>query len=90
MQKLDGKFYGVIHKAKNDAVVPVTEWVVFLAHDDAFFDVLPLYRERCIQLGADAEQVAAVDRLMKRVLEWRTLNPDRCKVPGAKGERMTG
>jgi hypothetical protein len=90
--KLDKKFYvgleGDIRKAKDDSSVPDDEWVVFLAQDDAFMEVLPAYRDACIRLGADLEQVKAVQGLIVRVARWRLENSERCKVPDAKGEKM--
>lgn len=88
--KLDAKFYGTIIKAKDNSIVPDDEYVVFLAKDSAFANVLLWYRDQCIELGADQEQVAAVNRMIQRVREWRIANPDRVKVPDAKGEKLFG
>jgi hypothetical protein len=88
MTKLDGKFHGDIYKAKDDSKVPDDEYVVFLAKDNAFAAVLPLYLDECIALDADAEQIGAVARLIDRVNAWREANPDKCKVPDAAGERV--
>jgi hypothetical protein len=84
--KLDAKFTGEIRKIKNGAVVPEDEYVVFLAQDTAFYLTLPTYRRKCIELGCDPEQIAALDRMWARLTDWRSDNPDRCKVPGAAGE----
>lgn len=88
--KLDGKFYGVIVKAKDNSIVPEDEYVVFLAKDTAFADTLPFYRANCIKLGADAEQIAAVDRMIERLTLWRSSNLHRLKTPDAKGEKLLG
>lgn len=90
MQKLDAKFSGVIFKIKDGSIVPDDEYAVFLAKDTAFAHVLPLYRDECIRLGADAEQIAAVDRMIRRLMDWRSANQHRVKVPDAKGERLVG
>ena len=90
MTKLDAKFYGEIRKVKDDSIVPDDEYVVFLAKDTAFYETLPTYRRKCIELGADAEQIAAVERMMCRLTDWRGDNPDRLKVPDAKGEKLLG
>ena len=90
MAKLDAKFYGHIFKAKDNSHVDEDEWCVFLAKDNAFANVLPMYLEECIRLGADEEQVAAVQRMIGRLHTWRTNNPDRIKVPDAAGERLLG
>jgi hypothetical protein len=58
--KLDAKFYGEIRKVKDDSIVPDDEYVVFLAKDNAFAEILPIYRDRCITMGCDDEQIAAV------------------------------
>lgn len=90
MQKLDAKFSGVIFKIKDCSIVPDDEYVVFLVKDNAFANILQKYREECANLGADAEQLAAVDRMIQRAYAWRAANPERCKVPDAKGERLVG
>jgi hypothetical protein len=90
MQKLDAKFSGVIFKIKDGSIVPDDEYVVFLVKDTAFYETLPTYRRKCIELGADQEQIDAVDRMMARATDWRQDNPDRLKVPDAKGERLVG
>lgn len=90
MQKLDAKFSGVIFKIKDGSIVPDDEYVVFLAKDNAFAKMLPFYRDKCVELGADEEQIAAVDRMIQRMRDWRHANRDRLKVPDAKGERLVG
>ncbi|HWS65675.1 MAG TPA: hypothetical protein VN325_23185 [Steroidobacteraceae bacterium] len=89
--KLDKKFYAdvvYIRKAKDHSIVPDDEWVVFLAKDNAFAAVLPAYRRELIAMGADDEQLEAVTRLIDDVTAWRLANPERCKVPDAKGEKL--
>jgi hypothetical protein len=88
MQKLDAKFSGTIVKAKDGSVVPDDEYVVFLAKDNAFALVLPVYRAVCAALGADEPQLCAVDEMIARLDAWRAANRARCKVPDAAGERM--
>lgn len=88
MIKVDAKFYGEVRKIKDDTVVPEGSFVVFLAKDNAFAETLPLYRQKCIELGADDEQVAAVDRMIERLLMWRETNAHLCKVPDAKGDKL--
>ena len=86
--KLDAKFYGIIFKAKDGSVVPDDEWVAFLVKDNAFAEILPLYRNKCIELGCDQEQIQSINRMIDRVLAWRVANPDRLKNPDAKGEKL--
>lgn len=86
--KLDAKFQGKIRKIKDGSIVPDDEYVVFLAKDDAFARTLPVYRAFCADLGADKEQLAAVDRMIARLFDWRARNALRCKVPDAKGEKL--
>ena len=88
--KLDAKFSGVIFKIKDGSIVTDDEYVVFLAKDTAFANILPMYRAECVKLGADQEQIAAVDRMTLRLKDWRKANPDRLKVPDAKGEKLVG
>jgi hypothetical protein len=88
--KLDAKFYGELRKVKDDSIVPDDEYVVFLAKDNAFAALLPFYYAKCIELGCDAEQVDAVERMIDRLQEWRAANPDRLKNPDAAGEKLLG
>jgi hypothetical protein len=86
--KLDAKFYGEIKKVKDDSVVPDDEYVVFLAKDNAFAEILPLYYDRCKQLGCDKEQLQAVSAMIDRLTKWRKQNPNRLKNPDASGEKI--
>lgn len=86
--KLDAKFYGTISKAKDSSLVHEDEWMLFLAKDNAFNEILPLYRDKCIELGCDQEQIEAVNRAISRVKEWRSNNKDRIKNPDAKDEKL--
>ena len=61
---------------------------MFLAKDNAFPATAAFYRQECERLGADAEQLAAVDRLIGRLMQWRYDNPHRLKVPDARGEAL--
>lgn len=88
MDKMDAKFTGTLVKVKDGTVVPDDEWVVFLVKDNAFASVLPIYRRKCIELGCDAEQIAAVDRMIARASTWRDAHQDRLKNPDAAGERL--
>ena len=86
--KLDAKFIGIISKVKDGSVVPDNQWMVFLAKDNAFAEVLPIYRRICERIGADDEHLDAVDRTIARLMAWRKANPGMCKVPDAKGEAL--
>lgn len=86
--KLDAKFEGEIRKVKDGSIVPDDEYVVFLAKDNAFAEVIHQYRLICIQRGCDNEQIAAVDRMILRLEKWRSEHPDRLKNPDAKGEKL--
>jgi len=88
--KLNAKFYGEIKKVKDDSRVPDDEYVVFLAKDNAFAAILPAYRDKCIELGCDAEQIAALDRMLLRLDNWRALHPKRLKNPDAHDEKLLG
>lgn len=68
--KLDAKFYGEIRKVKDDSTVPDDEYIVFLVKDAALLDTLRYYRDKCIDLGADREQIEAVGRMIHRVMDW--------------------
>lgn len=88
--KLDGKFHGTIIKNKDGSVVPEDRWVCFLAKDNAFPATLMFYREECERIGAEPEQLSAVDDLIERVLVWRSRHQELCKVPDVQpGEIKT-
>ncbi len=89
-EKLDGKFYGEIRKAKDNSIVSDDMWMCFLAKDNAFPHALAEYRKKCIDLGADLEHIAVVDRTIIRLNKWREDHPDLLKIPDAKGERLLG
>lgn len=88
--KLDAKFYAAVHKVKDGTSVPDDEWMIFLAKDNAFLPTLQFYLEECERLSADQEHCDSVRRTIQRVKDWRDANPDRCKVPDAKGEKLIG
>lgn len=88
MIKLDKKFYGDIYKVKNNEYVLDDEWVIFLAKDNAFAAILPLYRDKCIELGCDQEQIQAVNLVIYNVEKWRAAYPNRLKNPDAANEKM--
>ena len=88
MQKLDAKFEGIIRKVKDGSLVPDDEYVVFLAKDDAFFDILPKYLAACVRNESDPEQLHAVIRMIARARLWRTAHPTRYKAPDAAGGRL--
>ena len=87
-QKLDKKFYGTIYKVKDDTALTPDEYVVFLAKDNAFAAILPMYKAKCIEMGCDKEQIAAVDQLIHNVNEWRNHHIDKLKNPDAHGEKL--
>ncbi len=86
--RLDAKFYGEIRKVKDDSIVPENEYMVFLAKDDAFILALYAYRNICVSMNCDQEQIDAVDRGIYRAEQWRADNPTRCRKPDAKGEKL--
>lgn len=88
--KLDAKFYGEIRKVKNDEIIPDDEYMVFLAKDNAFPDTLVFYRNKCIDLQCDIEQIHAVNRAIERLELWRVNNADRLKDPDARNEKLEG
>lgn len=88
--KLDAKFYGEIRKVKDDTIVPDDEYVVFLAKDNAFAEILHEYLAACARHGCDLDQLSAVTRMMKRIEDWRAQNPSKLKAPDAKGEKLLG
>jgi hypothetical protein len=90
MTKLDAKFYGEIRKAKDDSVVPEDQYMVFLAKDNAFALVLPIYLEICRTMNCDHEHIDAVARTLSRLEKWREQNQHLLKKPDAKNEKLLG
>jgi hypothetical protein len=89
--KLDAKFYGEIRKAKDDSLVPADEYVVFLAKDDAFAAILPHYRTMCHAMGATAEQLQAIDRMIERLEFWRSnTRSDARRLTSASPKSFSG
>ena len=89
-QRLDGKFRGTIIKNKNSEEVPDTEWILFLAKDNAFPATLRFYRDECERQGAASAQLAAVDAAIVRLDQWRADNAHRLKTPDVEpGEIRT-
>jgi hypothetical protein len=78
--RLDSKVHGTLIKNKDGTEIPKDEFIVFRPHDNALLTTLKVYRLECEAIGADDEQLLAVDQLIRRVEEWRSLHPDRCKV----------
>lgn len=88
--RLDGKVHGRLFKNKNLEEIPEDEFVVFRPHDNAFVPALECYLQYCINLGVSATQIAAIEDLQRRVENWRSRNPDRCKLPDVEpGEIQT-
>jgi hypothetical protein len=85
---MDVRFFGTVRKVRDGTVVPDDQWMRFLLTDDAFAEVLPIYRRICERMGADDKQLAAVDRAITRVQAWRKVHPNELKMPHAKGERL--
>lgn len=79
--KLDGKFGGTIFRMCDAERIPEDCWMVFMAYDDAVPATLEFYRDECARLGCDPEQLAAVDRLMQRVTDYRLANPHKSRNP---------
>ena len=86
--KLDAKFEGEIRKVKDGSIVPEDQYVVFLAKDNCFAAVLPIYLAECIKARCDDEHVDALLRMIRRVQQWRDRNPMLLKYPDAAGELL--
>lgn len=86
--KLDKKFYGDIYKAKDGTRVPDDEYIVFLAHDNAFASIVHRYAQACEDLGCDEDQIRGARELVIRIARWRAEHVDKCRLPDAKGESL--
>lgn len=80
-QNLDGKFYGIIHRRKDNQIEPPDSWMVFVARDNALPATLSFYYDQCKNLGCDQDQLDAIQELIRRVEQWRLDNPTRLKNP---------
>jgi hypothetical protein len=78
---LDGKFYGVIHRHKDNQIEPPDSWIVFVACDNALLPTLNFYYGECKRLGAEMPQLSAVAELINRVEKWRYDHPEQLKTP---------
>jgi hypothetical protein len=54
--------------------------MVFLARDQALPRTLVYYREECMNLGAQPEQLKAIDLLIERVLHYQHEHASQVKV----------
>ena len=80
--EIDRKFRFIgYNPSKHGTIYTEEDGVLFLAKDRAFLETLPTYREKLVELGADARQVAGVDLLIERVRRYQEENPRLVKVP---------
>jgi hypothetical protein len=86
--KLDRKFFGEVFKSKDGSKVPESQWMVFLAKDNAVPATLRFYRTECERLGAKKTQLDAVDAMIQRVDRYRVTYPQLCKVPDATHQEL--
>jgi hypothetical protein len=87
---MDGKVHGTLVRNKDGREIPADEFIVFRPSDNAVSAMLVFYRNKCMELGASAEQVSATLALESRVSQWRRGHPDRCKVADVQpGELQT-
>jgi hypothetical protein len=84
MQKLDGKFHGMIARDRDGKIEPPDSFIVFVARDNALVPTLEFYLRECEKIGAGLEQLEAVARLICRVKDWRLANVEKCKTPDAE------
>jgi hypothetical protein len=82
--KLDSKFTGIVQKVSTGDVVPDDQWIVFLATDKALVPTLQFYQQQCVELGAEAPQLASLGALIQRVVAWQQANPGKLKVADVK------
>jgi hypothetical protein len=88
--RLDSKVHGTLIKNKDDKEIPEDEFIVFRPADNAVLPMLAFYLEACRAIGAQPEQIAAVEMLIYRVHSWREIHPERCKVADVEpGELRT-
>jgi hypothetical protein len=80
-KQLDGKFYGVLYRQRDNQLEPPDGWMVFVARDNALPATLDFYWAECKRLGAAEVQLAAIDDLRDCVMSWRERHADQCKVP---------
>jgi hypothetical protein len=78
--RMDSKVHGTLIRNKDGQEIPEDEFVAFRPADNAVPSMLAFYRNKCIELGASAEQISAILALETRVSQWRELHPERCKV----------
>ena len=60
--------------------------VLLLCKDRAVPATLRFYREECVRLGCQENQLRAVDLLIGRVERWQADHPERLKVADIDGD----
>jgi len=86
-QQLDGKFYGVIWRRRDDK--PEQDVVCFVPRDKLLTSLLEHYKFLCSEIGGTARQVSAVHMLIERCKAWRESHSHLMKVPDvAEGEKI--
>ena len=80
-ERVDRKFRFLAMSEEHGQLYDENHGVLFLAKDRAFRAILPMYRAKCAELGADDRQIAAVDLLIERVRRYAEANPRATKVP---------
>lgn len=77
--QIDGKFCGLVWRRRDGEVEE--QFVCFVPRDNLIVDLLPYYRQLCVDKVCGTLQVNGVDRLMERVESWRSINGTFCKNP---------
>lgn len=80
-ERVDRKFRILAMSEEHGLLYDENHAVLFLAKDLAFRAILPLYLQKCAELGADERQIVALDLLIERVVRYAEANPRRIKVP---------
>lgn len=80
-ERVDRKFRFLAMCEEHGHLYDENHGVLFLARDQAFQAILPVYRAKCVELGADARQMAGLDLMIERLRRYTEANPRAMKVP---------
>lgn len=86
---LDGKFYGLLFRHRDNQVEPPDGWMVFVARDNALLPTLDFYYDECERQGCDEPQLSAIAALIEKVEAWRDNHPDQLKAADVDPDELS-
>lgn len=84
--KVDWKFRIQAHALHNGKMYSEDDSVLFLCKDRALLPTLRHYRDFCVALGCEENQLRAIALLIGRVEQWQREHPELLKVADIEGD----